>query len=54
MGGVTITSTSISGPRAADVATLAWTDADTGLNFRLHGTVDQETLLRVAGSLRIK
>lgn len=54
VGGVTITSTSISGPRAADVATLAWTDADTGLNFRLHGTVDQETLLRVAGSLRIK
>lgn len=54
VGGVTITSTSISGPRAADVATLAWADADTGLNFRLHGTVDQETLLRVAGSLRIK
>ena len=54
VGGVTITSTSISGPRAADVATLAWTDADTGLDFRLHGTVDQETLLRVAGSLRIK
>lgn len=54
VGGVTITSTSISGPRAADVATLAWTDADTGLDFRLHGTVDQETLLRVAGSLWIK
>ena len=47
-----ITSTSISGPRAADVATLAWTDG--GLNFRLHGTVDRDTLLRVAESLRVK
>ena len=54
MGNVTVSVGTISGPRAADVATLAWTDADTGLNFRLHGTVDQETLLRVAGSLRIK
>ena len=52
VGGVTITSTSISGPRAADVATLAWTDADTGLHFRLHGTVDRETLIRVAENLR--
>ena len=34
------------------VATLAWTDG--GLNFRLHGTVDQENLLHVAESLRIK
>ena len=54
MGNVTVSVGTISGPRATDVATLAWTDADTGLNFRLHGTVDQETLLRVAGSLRIK
>ena len=54
LGNVTVSVGTISGPRAADVATLAWTDADTGLNFRLHGTVDQETLLRVAGSLRIK
>ena len=54
MGNVTVSVGTISGPRAADVATLAWADADTGLNFRLHGTVDQETLLRVAGSLRIK
>lgn len=54
MGNVTVSVGTISGPRAADVATLAWTDADTGLNFRLHGTVDQETLLRVAGSLWIK
>ena len=54
MGNVTVSVGTISGPRAADVATLAWTYADTGLNFRLHGTVDQETLLRVAGSLRIK
>ena len=54
VGGVIITSTSISGPRAADVATLAWTDADTGVNFRLHGTVDRDTLLRVAEGLRVK
>lgn len=54
MGNVTVSVGTISGPRAADVATLAWADADTGLNFRLHGTVDQETLLRVAGSLWIK
>ena len=54
MGNVTVSVGTISGPRAADVTTLAWADADTGLNFRLHGTVDQETLLRVAGSLRIK
>ena len=54
MGNVTVSVGTISGPLAADVATLAWAYADTGLNFRLHGTVDQETLLRVAGSLRIK
>ena len=54
MGNVTVSVGTISGPRAADVATLAWADADTGLNFRLHGTVDQETLVRGAGGLRIK
>jgi len=52
VGGVIISSGTISGPQAADVATLAWTDG--GLNFRLHGTVDQENLLHVAESLRIK
>lgn len=51
VGGVLITSTIISGPRAADVATLAWTDADTGVHFRLHGTVDQDTLVRIARSV---
>ena len=54
MGGVTVSVGTISGAGAADVATLAWTDADTGVNFRLHGTVDRDTLLRVAESLRIK
>lgn len=54
VGGVTITTTTISGAGAADAATLAWTDADTGVNFRLHGTVDQETLVRVARGLEIK
>lgn len=53
-GSVTITTTTISGARAADVATLAWTDADTGVNFRLHGTVDQDTLVRIARSVREK
>ena len=51
MGGVTVTVGTISGAGAADVATLAWTDADTGWNFRLHGTVDRDTLVRVAESV---
>ena len=54
VGGVTITTTTISGARAADVATLAWTDADTGVNFRLHGTVDQDTLVRIARGVKGK
>ena len=54
VGGVTITTTTISGARAADVATLAWTDADTGVNFRLHGTVDQDTLVRIARAVKEK
>ena len=54
VGGVTVTSTTISGARAADVATLAWTDTETGVNFRLHGTVDQDTLVRIAGSVKEK
>ena len=54
MGGVTVSVGTISGAGAADVATLAWTDADTGVNFRLHGTVDRDTLLRVAEGLRVK
>lgn len=54
VGGVTITTTTISGAGAADVATLAWTDADTGVHFRLHGTVDQDTLVRIARSVREK
>lgn len=54
MGNVTVSVGTISGSQAADVATLAWTEADTGLHFRLHGTVDQETLVRVAESVREK
>ena len=54
VGGVTITTTTVSGPGAADAATLAWTDAETGFYFRLHGTVDQDTLVRVAESLQAK
>ena len=52
IGGVTVSVGTISGAQASDVATLAWTDADTGLHFRLHGTVDRETLIRVAENLR--
>ena len=52
IGGVTVSVGTISGAQASDVATLAWTDADTGLHFRLHGTADQETLVRVAEDLR--
>lgn len=54
MGNVTVSVGTISGPGAADVATLAWTDADTGVHFRLHGTVDQDTLVRIARSVREK
>lgn len=54
MGNVTVSVGTISGAGAADVATLAWTDADTGVNFRLHGTVDQDTLVRIARSVREK
>ena len=54
MGNVTVSVGTISGPRSADVATLAWTDADTGVHFRLHGTVDQDTLVRIARSVREK
>ena len=54
MGNVTVSVGTISGARAADVATLAWTDADTGVNFRLHGTVDQDTLVRIARGVKGK
>lgn len=54
MGNVTVSVGTISGAGAADVATLAWTDADTGVHFRLHGTVDQDTLVRIARSVREK
>ena len=51
MGNVTVSVGTISGSQAADVSTLAWTDADTGVNFRLHGTVDPDILVRIAGSV---
>ena len=47
-GGVMISSGTIVGPNGAGVNTLAWTDPDAGLHFRLHSTVGRETLLRVA------
>lgn len=51
VGGITITTGTIVGPNSARVNTLAWTDPDTGLFFRLHGTVDRDTLIRMAESI---
>ena len=48
IGGVSISVGTIAGPNAADASTLAWQDPDTGLYFRIHGTVDRDTLLRIA------
>lgn len=52
IGGVSISAGTIVGPDAAGVNTLAWTDPDTGLYFRIHGTVDQDTMLHIAERVR--
>lgn len=54
IGGVTIFSGTIVGPDADGVNTLAWDDPDTGIHFRLHSTVNLDTLLRVAESIGTK
>ena len=51
-GSVIISTGTIVGPNSVGVNTLAWTDLETGLVFRLHGTVDRDTLLRIAEQVR--
>lgn len=50
--GVSISTGTIVGPHAAGVNTLAWTDPDTGLYFRIHGTVDKDTMLHIAEQVK--
>ena len=52
VGDIAISVGTIAGPSAADVSTLAWKDPDTGLYFRIHGTADQDTLVRLAEQVR--
>lgn len=52
VAGVTVSVGIVVGPNAAGVNTLAWTDPDSGLFFRLHGTLDRETLVRIAEQIR--
>ena len=52
IGGVSISTGTIVGPNAAGVNTLAWTDPDTGIYFRLHGTVDKDILIRIAQQIK--
>lgn len=52
IGGVTISTGTIVGPGSYRVNTLAWTDPDTGIYFRIHGTVDKDTLLRIAEQVK--
>ena len=53
VGDIAISVGTIAGPSAADVSTLAWQDPDTGLYFRIHGTVDQDILLRIAEYVKL-
>lgn len=52
VNGATITTGTIVGPKADGVNTLTWEDPDSGIFFRLHGTVDKDTLLRIAEGVR--
>ena len=52
VGGVSISTGTIVGPGAAGVNTLAWTDPDTGIYFRIHGTVDKDTMIRIAEQVK--
>lgn len=52
VGGVSISTGTIVGPGVAGVNTLAWTDPDTGIYFRIHGTVDKDTMIRIAEQVK--
>lgn len=52
VGGVTITSATVSGFGAADMNTLTWSDGKTGMHFLLLSALDRETMLRIAESVR--
>lgn len=52
VNGVTITTGTIVGLNSDGVNALAWEDPDTGIFFRLHGTVGKSTLLRIAEGIQ--
>lgn len=52
VNGVTITTGTIVGLNSDGVNVLAWEDPDTGIFFRLHGTVGKSTLLRIAEDIQ--
>lgn len=52
IGGVSITSGTIPGVRSAYVNTLVWTSG--GVNFRLQGVLDKDTMIRVAEHAALK
>ena len=52
IGGVTISTGTIAGPGAAGVNTLAWKDPSTEICFRIHGTVDKDTMLQIAEQIK--
>ncbi|WP_298024327.1 DUF4367 domain-containing protein [uncultured Dysosmobacter sp.] len=52
LGGVTITSGVVHGARSEDVNTLVW--SRDGVNFRLQGALDRETLVRIAEHVTLK
>lgn len=52
LGNVVIAHSGYSGSRGADASVLAWSDPDTGMNFRLVGELSRSDLLRIAENLR--
>lgn len=52
VSGVSITTGTIPGVRSVDVNTLVWTG--NGINFRLQGVLDRDTLIRVAENVTLK
>ena len=52
IGSVSISTGTIVGPGAAGVNTLAWTDPNARIYFRIHGTVDKDTMIRIAEQVK--